>query len=164
MTSYGARRGGRTYRGGMTLLDAPAPILDNGNPFVRGQIDQYLATGGAEPVFRFNAPLLLITTQGRKSQQWRRTCLIYGPHEDTFVICASLGGAPAHPVWYLNLLDNPRVWLNVGPDAFWATAREATETERPALWSMMVSLFPDYADYKEKTDRVIPLIVLSRER
>jgi len=147
----------------MNTTNGPAPILDNSNPFVSAQIEQYLATDGAEPVFRDGAPLLLLTTQGRKSQQWRRTCLIYGPTDNDLVICASLGGAPAHPVWYLNLLDNPRVWVQVGADAFWATAREVTGAERTKLWSLMVSIFSDYSDYQEKTERIIPLVVLSRE-
>lgn len=142
---------------------APFPILDNATPWVAAQIAEYVATDGAKPTFRFDAPLLLITTLGRKSEQWRRTCLIYGTDGDRYLIVASLGGAPQHPIWYLNLKDNPRVWLQVGAEAFWAVARDASDAEMPELWHLMVGIFPDYADYKMKTDRRIPIVVLERE-
>jgi deazaflavin-dependent oxidoreductase (nitroreductase family) len=142
---------------------APSPIVDNEASWVKEQIDEYLATDGAKPVFRHGSPLLLLTTKGRRSGEWRRTCLIYGPNGDDFLIVASLGGAPRHPVWYLNLTENPRVWLQVGAETFWATARTATAEEKPALWEKMVAIYPDYADYQVKTDREIPVVVLERD-
>jgi deazaflavin-dependent oxidoreductase (nitroreductase family) len=142
---------------------APSPIVDNATPWVKNQIDEYLATDGAKPVFRYGAPLLLATIKGRKSGEWRRTCLIGSAYEDEFLIVASIGGAPKHPVWYLNLVDNPRVWLQVGADAFWVTARTANDEEKPARWEFMVGLYPDYADYQEKTDRQIPVVILTRD-
>jgi F420H(2)-dependent quinone reductase len=142
---------------------APNPIVDNDSEWVKKQIEEYLATDGAKPVFRYGAPLVLLTTQGRKSGEWRRTCLIGAPYEDEYLLVASLGGAPKHPVWYLNLLANPRVWLQVGADAFWATARAATPEEKPQRWDAMVALYPDYADYQVKTDREIPVVILERD-
>ena len=142
---------------------APSPIIDNDADWVKAQIAEYVATDGAKPVFRHGAPLLLLTTRGRKSGEWRRTCLIGAADGDRFVIVASLGGAPRHPVWYLNLTENPRVWLQVGAESFWATARTATAEEKPALWNKMVGLFPDYADYQEKTEREIPVVILDRD-
>lgn len=144
-------------------MSGPADIDDNDTPWVAAQIAEYLATDGAKPVFAHGAPLLLLTTMGRKSGVWRRTCLIHGPKGDDFVIVASFAGGPKHPSWYLNLVANPRVWLQVGAESFWAVAREATAEERPALWEQMVAIYPEYADYQENTTRQIPLVVLSRE-
>lgn len=151
----------------------PSPIIDNSEPWVKNQIDEYLATDGAKPVFRHHAPLLLVTTKGRKSGEWRRTCLIGTRYEGagvenpgaagTYLIVASIGGAPKHPVWYLNLSENPRVWLTVGAESFWATARTASDAEKPPLWEHMVSLYPEYADYQLKTDREIPVVILTRD-
>jgi F420H(2)-dependent quinone reductase len=143
---------------------APAPIIDNDAEWVKKQIDEYVATDGAKPVFRYGSPLLLLTTKGRKSGEWRRTCLIGSAYEDEFLVVASIGGAPKHPVWYLNLVENPRVWLQVGAETFWATARTATPEEKPARWDFMVGLYPDYAEYQTKTDRQIPVVILTRER
>ncbi|MCU1550147.1 MAG: putative enzyme [Glaciihabitans sp.] len=144
-------------------MTAPSPIIDNSAGWVKAQIDEYIATDGAKPVFRDGAPLLLLTTKGRKSGEWRRTCLIGSAYGDEFLIVASLGGAAKHPVWYLNLVANPRVWLQVGAETFWATAHTATPEEKPARWDLMVSLFPNYADYQKKTEREIPVVVLQRE-
>lgn len=143
---------------------APRPIIDSDQEWVKKQIDEYVATNGAQPVFRFGAPLLLITTQGRKSHDWRRTCLIGTSDGDNLVIVASLGGAPKHPSWYLNLEANPRVWVQQGAESFWTIAHTATALEKPRLWEIMVGLYPDYADYQLKTDRVIPVVVLEREK
>lgn len=78
---------------------APEPIVDSDRDWVKKQIDEYLATGGTQPVFRYGAPLLLVTTQGRKSGEWRRTCLIGTSDGDDIVVVASMGGAPTHPSW-----------------------------------------------------------------
>jgi deazaflavin-dependent oxidoreductase (nitroreductase family) len=142
---------------------APSPIIDNDADWVKKQIEEYIATDGARPVFKYGAPLVLITTQGRKSGEWRRTCLIGSSDGDDVILVASLGGAPKHPVWYLNLLDNPRVWVQQGAESFWAVAHTADDTEKPRLWDKMVGLYPEYADYQVKTDRVIPVVVLERE-
>ena len=142
---------------------APEPIVDSDRDWVKKQIDEYLATGGTQPVFRYGAPLLLVTTQGRKSGEWRRTCLIGTSDGDDIVVVASMGGAPTHPSWYLNLESNPRVWVQQGTDAFWTTAHTATADEKPRLWELMVGLYPDYADYQTKTDRQIPVVVLERD-
>ena len=144
------------------MAEAPSPIIDNTEPWVARQIEQYLATDGVKPAFRYGAPLALVTTQGRKSGEWRRTCLICAEDDGRYVIVASLGGAPRHPVWYLNLSENPRVWLQVGAESFWVDARDATDEEKPALWEKMVGLYPDYADYQKKTDRPIPVVILTR--
>jgi F420H(2)-dependent quinone reductase len=142
---------------------APTPIVDSDKDWVKKQIDEYLATGGRQPVFRYGAPLVLVTTKGRNSGEWRRTCLIGTSDGDDVVIVASMGGAPRHPAWYLNLETNPRVWVQQGTDAFWTTAHTADDAEKPRLWDLMVGLYPDYADYQKKTDRQIPVVVLRRD-
>lgn len=141
----------------------PSPIIDSKAGWVKKQIDEYLASGGKEPVFRYGAPLVLITTQGRKSGDWLRTCLIGTSDGGDVVVVASKGGAPLHPAWYLNLDSNPRVWVQQGEESFWTTAHTATAEEKPRLWDLMVGLYPDYASYQKKTDRQIPVVVLHRD-
>jgi deazaflavin-dependent oxidoreductase (nitroreductase family) len=146
---------------------APAPIVDSDRDWVKKQIDEYIATDGAKPVFRYGSPLVLITVKGRKSGKWLRTCLIGAVDEESegkdVVIVASMGGAPKHPSWYLNLEADPRVWVQVGAETFWTVAHTADATEKPRLWDKMVGLDPDYADYQKKTDRQIPVVVLRRD-
>jgi deazaflavin-dependent oxidoreductase (nitroreductase family) len=138
----------------------PENPIDNSSDWVAQQIDEYLATDGEKPVFRYGAPLLLLTVQGRKSGNWHRTALIYGEDGENVMVVASLGGAPHHPVWYLNLSANPRVRVQVKDRVFDAVARTATAEEKPALWEKMVAIYPEYADYQVKTDREIPVVVL----
>ena len=140
----------------------PDNPIDNATPWVAEQIRQYLATDGQKPEFRYDSPLLLLTTRGRKSQEWRRTCLIYGEDDGRYLIVASLGGAPQHPAWYLNLEANPEVHLRVGAEQITGRARTASAEEKPPLWDKMVAVYPDYAEYQEKTDREIPVVIIDR--
>ena len=142
---------------------APSPIHDSDQEWIKSQVDEYIATDGAKPVFRYGAPLVLMTTQGRKSGQWRRIALIGASDGDSVLVVASRGGGPKHPSWYHNLVANPRVWVQQGAESFWTTAHTATPEEKPRLWDKMVGLYPDYADYQEKTDREIPVVVLVRD-
>lgn len=106
--------------------------------------------------------VLVLTTRGRKSGKEYRHALIYRQSGDDYVVVASKGGAPEHPDWYLNLKADPQVGVQVGADRFTATARDATPEERPKLWALMAEVWPDYDTYQEKTDREIPIVVLSR--
>jgi deazaflavin-dependent oxidoreductase (nitroreductase family) len=142
---------------------APSPIVDTDRAWAKNHIDEYLATDGAKPDFKYGAPVVLLTTRGRKSGEWRRTALIGAGDGDDVILVASLGGAPKHPVWYLNLQANPRVWVQQGGDGFWAVAHTADANEKPRLWDKMVGLFPDYAEYQTKTDRDLPVVILERE-
>lgn len=143
-------------------MDAPTNVIDSPTAWVKKQIDEYVATDGAKPVFRGGAPLVLLTYKGRKTGQWRRTCLIGAEFEGEYLLVASKGGAPEHPAWYPCLVENPEAWLQVGAEYFAVTARTASTEEKPARWDYMVSLYADYTDYQEKTDREIPVVVLSR--
>ena len=138
----------------------PLNPIDNETPWVSRQIVEYLATDGEKPEYPGGAPLLLLTTKGRKSGVWRRTALIYSEDAGRYLIVASLGGAAKHPVWYLNLETNPEVYLQVKGRKLRAIARTATASERPALWDNVVAVFPNYADYQTKTEREIPVVIL----
>ena len=106
---------------------------------------------------------LLLMTKGRKSGEPRELPLIYGKSGDDYLIVASKGGADAPPAWYLNLQADPDVEVQVKGDRFKARARVATPEEKPEMWKTMVSEWPDYDGYQEKTDREIPVVVLERE-
>ncbi|WP_158888429.1 nitroreductase family deazaflavin-dependent oxidoreductase [Amycolatopsis anabasis] len=108
------------------------------------------------------APVLILTTKGRKSGEDRKFALIYQEHQGDYVIVASKGGAPAHPGWYLNLQANPEVRVQVKADKFTARARTAEGAERAELWPKMAAVWPDYDEYQKKTDREIPVVVLER--
>lgn len=106
---------------------------------------------------------LVLTTTGRKSGEKYQHALIYRTWGDDYVVVASKGGAPEHPDWYLNLKADPDVEVQVGDDKFAATARDATADERPQLWAMMSEVWPDYDEYQKKTEREIPIVVVSRK-
>jgi deazaflavin-dependent oxidoreductase (nitroreductase family) len=141
-------------------MQQPTNVIDSPQPWVKGQIDEYVATNGAKPEFAGGAPLVLLTYQGRKTGQWRRTCLIGAEHDGSYLLVASKGGADEHPAWYPNLVANPTAWLQVGADYFAVTARTATAEEKPELWDFMASLYPEYNDYQAKTERDIPVVIL----
>ena len=105
-------------------------------------------------------PTLLLTTQGRRSGEPRMLPLIYGNSEAGHVIIASKGGFPKHPLWYLNLVAEPEVDVQVGPEKFRARARTASGEERTKLWDAMVSVYPPYSDYQSRAEREIPVVVL----
>jgi deazaflavin-dependent oxidoreductase (nitroreductase family) len=106
-------------------------------------------------------PCLLLTTTGRKSGEPRGLPLIYGEADDAYVIIASKGGMPNHPIWYLNLEAKPECELLVGPKPVSARARTAEGEERERLWSMMAELYPPYIEYQKNAGaRTIPVVVL----
>ncbi|WP_349897228.1 nitroreductase family deazaflavin-dependent oxidoreductase [Parafrigoribacterium soli] len=139
---------------------SPDNPIDSPTPWVAKQISAYLETNGEEPDFRGGTPLLLLTVKGRKSGLWQRTALICGEVDGNYLVVASMGGAPKHPIWYLNLKANPEVRIQVKDRVMTAIARTATAEEKPALWDKMVGIYPDYADYQLKTDREIPVVIL----
>ena len=140
-------------------LDPLNPI-DNQTPWVARQISAYVASDGEHGSTQRGAPLLLLTTRGRKTARWRRTALIFGQADGNYLVVASMGGAPKHPAWYLNLAAHPEVYLQVYDRKVKATARTARPEEKPDLWRRMVEIWPDYANYQLKTEREIPVVVL----
>ena len=105
-------------------------------------------------------PTLLLTTTGRKSGEPRALPLIYGESGSSYVIIASKGGAPKHPVWFLNLEAKPECELMVGAKAVTARARVAEGEERERLWKEMAEIYPPYNEYQERAARTIPVVVL----
>ena len=105
-------------------------------------------------------PTLLLTSTGRKSGEPRSLPLIYGQIGDSYVVIASKGGLPTHPVWYLNLEAQPECELMVGAKPVSARARVAEGDERERIWAQMVKIYPPYTDYAKSTTRKIPVVVL----
>jgi len=122
----------------------------------------YVESGGEQGHHWNGMTTLLLTTTGRQSGSKRRTPLIYGVDGEAYVIVASRGGEPTHPAWYLNLVADPDVELQVGADVFPARARVAHGQERERLWRLMAGIFPTYDDYATKTERELPVVVLDR--
>ena len=105
--------------------------------------------------------LLLLHTKGAKSGQERINPTAYVKDGDRFVVIASKGGAPTNPDWYYNILANPLVTVEVGTEQFQARATVAEEPERTRLYNKMVGIMPGFDDYRRRTTRVIPVIVLT---
>jgi deazaflavin-dependent oxidoreductase (nitroreductase family) len=121
----------------------------------------YRETNGEQGYLWNGAPILLLTTTGRKSGEPRTSALIFGRDGDDLLLVASQGGAPTHPNWYHNLSANPDVEVQVRGDVFRATARTANDDEKARLWSIMTEVWPNYDAYQERTDRSIPVVVLT---
>jgi deazaflavin-dependent oxidoreductase (nitroreductase family) len=106
-------------------------------------------------------PTLLLTTTGRKSGEPRPLPLIYGAIDGSYVVIASKGGLPTHPLWYLNLEARPECELQVGVKQVTARARIAEGDERERLWRQMAEIYPPYDDYQKRAgERIIPVVVL----
>jgi deazaflavin-dependent oxidoreductase (nitroreductase family) len=127
-------------------------------------VRDYVATGGEHRTnghdWRQGAPVLLLTTIGRRSGKARRTPLIYGCDGDRFLVVASNGGDPKPPTWYQNLKAEPRVRIQVKSDIMDGTARDATPAEKDRLWAIMTGIWHDYDSYQKKTRRLIPVVVI----
>ena len=129
--------------------------------WVRDQVELIESSGGAEGTTLRGMPVIVLTTKGAKSGKLRKTPLMRVEHDGEYAAVASLGGAPKHPVWYFNVLADPHVELQDGPQKQDMTAREVHGEEKAQWWERAVAAFPDYADYQTKTDREIPVFVLS---
>ncbi len=126
-------------------------------------VKRYRQTDGAEGYMWNGVNTLLLTTTGRKSGEPRTSALIFGRDGDDFLVIASQGGAPTHPSWYLNLKERPEAEIQVKAEHIPVTARTATAAEKPRLWKIMTDAWPNYDTYQTRTDRQIPLVVLSRK-
>jgi deazaflavin-dependent oxidoreductase (nitroreductase family) len=135
-------------------------VRDSPTGWVAAHVRRYLDSGGTKGHRWNGVDTLLITTRGRKTGQLRRTALIYGRDGDRYVVVGSNGGRPDHPAWYLNLVAEPQVHLQVGAESFDARARTATAEEKPRLWNLMAAIFPQYDRYQKKTAREIPVVIL----
>ncbi len=131
--------------------------------FGQEHVERYRETDGEVGHDWRGAPVLLLTTKGRRSGEQRDTPLIYQPYEGNHLIVASKGGTPDHPAWYLNIQEEPTVEVQIKDDKFTARARTAKPDEKPGMWRAMTDVWPDYDSYQERTDREIPVVVLERE-
>ena len=123
---------------------------------------RYEETNGEDGHIWNGVTTLLLTTTGRKTGNKYTTPLIYGRDGDRYLIVGSVGGRDKHAQWYLNLVANPEVEMQVLADKFKARARTATPEEKPALWKAMTAIWPAYNDYQQRTSREIPVVVLER--
>ena len=137
-------------------------VFDSPTGWVARHIRRYVETDGRKGHRWSGVNTLLLTTRGRRSGKLRRTALIYGQDGDRYVVVASKGGAKNHPSWYLNLVDHPEVEVQVGADKFRALARTATVEEKPGVWKLMTSIWPEYDRYQARTSREIPVVILER--
>ena len=141
-------------------MSAKEKVFDNPTGSVKSHIDAYVKSNGTEGHLWRGLPTLLLTTRGCKSGKLRRTALIYGQDGKNYLLVASNGGAPNHPSWYLNLVKDAEVEIQVGADKFVARAHTATKKEKPRLWKLMSKIFPRYDIYQAKAGRDIPLVIV----
>jgi len=142
----------------MALSGEYAPSTSD---WARQNAEQYMASGGTEGTEMKGKPVVLLTTVGAKTGKLRKTPLRRVEHDGHYAIVASLGGAPQNPVWYHNVVKNPRVELQDGTVTGDYDAREVFGDEKAQWWERAVAAWPDYADYQKKTDREIPVFVLT---
>lgn len=129
--------------------------------WARENAELYMASGGREGTELKGKPVVLLTTIGARTGKLRKTPLMRVEHEGEYAVVASLGGAPKNPVWYHNIKAHPRVELQDGTVTADYEAREVFGAEKAAWWQRALEVWPDYADYQRKTDRDIPVFVLT---
>jgi deazaflavin-dependent oxidoreductase (nitroreductase family) len=130
--------------------------------WAREQAEKIESTNGAKGTTMRGMPVIVLTSRGAKTGLLRKTALMRVEHEGQYAVIGSLGGAPKNPVWVYNVRAEPHVELQDGPEKHDYLAREAEGEERELWWERAVEAYPDYADYQKKTDRVIPVFVLTR--
>lgn len=130
----------------------------------RENAEQYMASGGTAGTELQGKPVVLLTSVGAKTGKLRKTPLMRVEHGGEYAVVASLGGAPKHPVWYHNITAHPRVELQDGTVSGDYDAREVFGAEKARWWERAVAVWPDYAKYQTKTDRQIPVFVLTPVR
>jgi deazaflavin-dependent oxidoreductase (nitroreductase family) len=136
--------------------------MSNGNNWNNAIIEEFRANSGKVGGYFTGKTLLLLHTIGAKSGQERINPVACVTDGDRLVIVASKGGAPTNPDWYHNLLACPQVTVEVGTERFQVQAAVVPEPERTRLYNQMVAMVPAFAEYQQKTSRVIPVITLTR--
>jgi len=134
--------------------------------WVRDQVAEYESSGGtrAKTLRDTGLPIVVVTARGNKTGKIRKFALMRVEHDGEYALVASKGGAPAHPVWYYNLIADPEtVAIQDGPEPFDAVVREVTGDERATWWDRAVAAYPAYAEYQTKTARKIPVLVATRK-
>ncbi len=129
--------------------------------WARENAEKYMESGGADGTELQGKPVILLTTIGAKTGKIRKTPLMRVEHDGEYAVVASLGGAPKNPVWYYNIKAHPHVELQDGRVTKDYEAREVVGDDKAAWWERAVAAWPDYANYQKKTDRQIPVFVLT---
>jgi deazaflavin-dependent oxidoreductase (nitroreductase family) len=127
----------------------------------REQAERFEATDGAEANTMRGVPIIVLTSVGAHSGKLRKTPLMRVEHEGDYAVVASKGGHPEHPTWYHNLVAHPHVELQDGAVRRDYLARELDGAERELWWERSVAAWPDYAQYALRTDRLIPVFLLT---
>jgi deazaflavin-dependent oxidoreductase (nitroreductase family) len=147
----------------MTPIDGeyePSPVA-----WVRNQVETYERTGGREgnTLLETGLPVVILTTRGKKTGKVRKTPLMRVEHNGEYALLGSVGGSSKHPAWYRNLKADPSATLQDGPEPFDITVRELEGEERATWWERAVAAYPPYADYQQRTTRVIPVFLATRK-
>lgn len=132
--------------------------------WVREQVDTYEATNGREAntLRETGIPVIIVTSRGATTGKLRKFALMRVEHEGEYALVASMGGAPNNPAWYHNLVSEPLVMIQDGPEPHDYLTHIAEGDERSQWWQRAVEVFPTYADYERKTDRLIPVFIARR--
>ena len=133
------------------------------NALTRFHAALYRLTGGRLGAKQRGVPCLLLHHVGRKSGERRTTPLMYLADGDDLVIVASKGGRATNPAWWLNLREKPSTTVRVGREERAVTARQASPEEKERLWPRLVELYANYDEYRKRTDRDIPVVILRPE-
>jgi deazaflavin-dependent oxidoreductase (nitroreductase family) len=142
----------------------PTPLAADLSLLGPEHVRVYQETKGERGYLWNGAPILLLTTKGRRTGEARTIAIIFTQHGNSWVIIASKGGSPTHPKWYLNLAEDPHVQVQVKGDVYEATARTAEGAEREQLWAEAVKTWASYDIYQSRTERLIPVVVLEPTR
>ena len=139
-----------------------AEYIPSPRDWVREQVELYESSGGKEgtTLRETGLPVIVVTNTGNRTGAVRKTPLMRAVDGSNYILVASTGGAPKHPVWYFNLKADPSVKIQDGSDIYDMTVREITDSgERNRLWKIAVEAYPPYHEYQQKTDRVIPVFL-----
>lgn len=132
--------------------------------WVADQVAEYEASGGerANTLRDTGIPIIVVTMMGAKSGKVRKICLMRVEHDGEYALVASKGGDPRNPAWYENLVADPHIMIQDGPQPYDFTVREVSGEERDTWWERSVAVYPPYAEYAQKAGRLIPVLVATR--
>lgn len=145
-----------------TAVGLDAEVEEGTLAFSREHARRYVASDGGDDGWDGPRPIVLLYTTGRRTGKVRRNPLLCFEHAGERYVIGSLGGSPRHPVWYLNLVAEPRVHVRFLDELYEAVARTVTPDERATLWPELVARYPMFGDYQANTDREIPMVHLRR--
>jgi len=139
-----------------------AEYIPSPRAWVAEQVERYESSGGTEALTLRDTglPVIIVTNRGWKTGAIRKTPLMRVVDGQNYILVASQGGAPTHPLWYYNLQADPRVEIRDKTEVYTMQVREVSDpAERQRLWALAVEAFPPYQQYQNKTDRLIPVLV-----